>query len=119
MPDVHALPAPIVPQDWGNVDTSIDGEAPEWLSESQFDRYTETVRNLLATAGLEVEDPDPRDPAHIEASSPHSGFKAEIDIHEDRTAEWIITGFDETPEGTRALALASLIVRLLNVETDV
>jgi hypothetical protein len=117
MTDVHALPAPIVPHGWKGVDTSIDAETPELLSPEQLDRYVETVTALLSTAGLEVSAPDRHAPARLEVTAPNGPFVVELDIRDDRSAEWSITGGDELLEHTPALRLAAFVAALLNSTT--
>ncbi|MBB4930744.1 hypothetical protein F4561_001564 [Lipingzhangella halophila] len=106
-------PAQIVPHQWDGVDTSIDAEPPELLSPEQLDRYVDTVTELLTAAGLEVRTPDERDPTHLEVNAPTGRFTVELDIRDDRTAEWSLSGGDEVPENTTALDLASVVVALL------
>ncbi|MFL1430703.1 MULTISPECIES: hypothetical protein [unclassified Nocardiopsis] len=112
MTEVHALPAPIVPHGWDNVDTSVDNEVPELLSDDQLDRYVTTVAELLRACGLTV-DLDPSDPCHLEAYGTDRNMTLEVDIREDRSAEWSISGGDELDPGTKALTMAAVLARLL------
>ncbi|WP_156184909.1 hypothetical protein [Allosalinactinospora lopnorensis] len=70
MTDVSTLPAPSIPQAWDCVDTSIDAETPELLSEEQFDRYTETVTAPLTAAGLTVHGLSEREPGRWRSPTP-------------------------------------------------
>ncbi|TDQ45384.1 hypothetical protein [Actinorugispora endophytica] len=117
MTDVHALPTPIVPQGWGGVDTSIDTEVPELLSEDQFDRYTETVAALLDAAGLTVRVPDENTPGSLRITNQKTGFTVELDMRDDRGADWTLEASDEIPEGTTALRLAIRIAEILGTAT--
>lgn len=112
MTEVRTLPAPIVPKEWNGVDTSIDAEAPELLSDDQFDRYVETVAALISAGGLDVT-ASGTDHGHLDVSHPDTGFTLELDLREDRSAEWTLSAGDETDPGTSALQTASLIARLL------
>lgn len=112
MNEIHALPTPIVPKEWNGVDTSIDAESPEMLSEDQFDRYVETVAALVSASGLVVT-ASATDHGHLDVSHPDTGFTLELDLHEDRSAEWALSADNETEPGTSALQTASLIARLL------
>ncbi|MDA8369990.1 MAG: hypothetical protein M0026_08965 [Nocardiopsaceae bacterium] len=112
MTDVHALPVPSVHHGWESVDTSIDTETPALLSDEQLTRYCETVAALLTAAGLRVRSSE-EDPTSIEVTNPRTGQGAELDIRDDRSAEWILTGGDEVPEGTTALRLAARITELV------
>ncbi|RNL80630.1 hypothetical protein [Halostreptopolyspora alba] len=114
MAEVPPIPAAIVPERWREIDTSIDTETPGLLSPDQFDRYVETVTELLTTAGLTVTALDSRDPGHLEVSAPHGRFTLELVIRDDRSAEWSVTGGDEVAEDTHALQLAALAVSLLD-----
>ncbi|RKS07906.1 hypothetical protein DFP74_3594 [Nocardiopsis sp. Huas11] len=113
MTEVHALPALIVPKEWDGVDTSIDAEIPELLSEDQFDRYVQTVADLVRTAGLNVVVSE-NDHGHLDVSHPDTGFTLELDLRDDRSAEWALSADDETEPGTPALQTASLVDRLLS-----
>lgn len=113
MPDIQPIPAPPPAAESCGVDTSIDRETPELLSPEQFDRYTETVSALLAASGLEVRTPDPDTPSALEVSCRGTGFTLELDLREDRSAEWSITGADEVAEGTTAAGMAAAVARLL------
>ncbi|WP_435108473.1 hypothetical protein [Nocardiopsis synnemataformans] len=112
MTEVHALPAPIVPKEWNGVDTSIDAETPELLSEDQFDRYVDTVAALVSASGLDVTASD-TDHGHLDVSHPDTGFTLELDLREDRSAEWALSADDETEPGTSALQTAALVACLL------
>ncbi|WP_116245820.1 hypothetical protein [Nocardiopsis sp. FIRDI 009] len=112
MNEVRVLPAPILPKEWNGVDTSIDAETPELLSDDQFDRYVQTVADLLAAAGLDVT-VSADDHGHLDVHHPTSGFNVELDLREDRSAEWSLNADDESEPGTTALQLASLVTRLL------
>lgn len=114
MTDVSTLPAPSISQEWDGVDTSIDAEPPELLSEDQFDRHIETVTALLTTAGLHVRTPDEREPATLEVANRATGYTVELDLRDDRSAEWGLTASDEIPEGTPALDVAMTIAHLLH-----
>ncbi|GAA3735277.1 hypothetical protein HDA32_003975 [Spinactinospora alkalitolerans] len=113
MTDVHALPAPIVAYDWDGVDTSIDAETPRLLSDEQFDRYAETVAALLTAAGLDVRTPNEGAPSTLEIHNRRTGHTVELDMRDDRSAEWSLSAGDEIPEDTPALDLAAQIARLL------
>lgn len=113
MTEAHAPPAPIVPHAWGGVDTTVDEETPELLSEEQFDRYVETVAELLRASGLTV-DTHPSDPSQMRARMPGSPFSMEVDIRDDRSAEWSIDGAEETDPGTKAVTMAFTLARLLD-----
>ena len=90
----------------------MDNEIPELLSDEQLDRYLETVAELLRAAGLDVET-DPEDPNRLEARAPGGSVQLEVDIREDRSAEWSLTGGDESGPGTRALSLAATLAGVL------
>ncbi|OLT27368.1 hypothetical protein BJF83_01950 [Nocardiopsis sp. CNR-923] len=117
MTEAHALPAPIVPYDWGGVDTSVDDETPELLSEDQLDRYVETVAELLRSAGLDV-DTGRDDPTHLSVRRSGGRFTLDLYIRDDRSTEWAIEGGDEVSEGTTAVRLASFLVPLMTVDAD-
>ncbi|SHK31701.1 hypothetical protein SAMN05421803_117103 [Nocardiopsis flavescens] len=112
MTEVRTLPAPIVPHGWGDIDTSVDNEVPELLSEDQLDRYVATVAELLRACGLTV-DLDSSDPGNLEVYGAGSTMSLEVDIRDDRSAEWSISGGDELDPGTKALAMAAALARLL------
>ena len=113
MTDVHALPTPIVSQAWQEVDTSIDTETPRLLCEEQFERYTATVAALLEAAGLEVRTDDDN-PAALRVRHPRTGYTVELDMCEDRSAQWTLDAADEIPEDTPAVRLAATITGILN-----
>ncbi|MCY9784110.1 hypothetical protein KIK06_09415 [Nocardiopsis sp. EMB25] len=115
MTEVRALPTPILPKAADGVDTSIDAETPELLSDDRFDRRVETVSALLAAAGLEVSRSD-SDPGHLNVDHPGTGFTVELDLREDRGFEWALRGDDEIEPGTTALRTASFVARLLSPE---
>ncbi|MFV2194834.1 hypothetical protein [Nocardiopsis sp. LOL_012] len=117
MTEVCALPAPIVPYDWDGVDTSVDEEVPELLSEDQLDRYVETVSELLSAAGLRVTR-DPGDTAHLSVGKSGGRFTLDLYIRDDRSTEWTIEGGDETPTGTTAVGLAAFLAPLMRADTD-
>lgn len=112
MTEVHTLPAPLVPHGWRDVDTSVDNEVPELLSDEQLDHYVDTVVELLRAAGLHV-DTDLADPTRLAVRAPVSNLELEVDIRDDRSAEWSLTGGDEVDSGTGALTLATMLARLL------
>ncbi|MFV2196653.1 hypothetical protein [Nocardiopsis sp. LOL_012] len=97
------------------VDTSIDTEAPELLSDDQFDRHVQTVAALLTASELEVTSSD-ADPGHLDVGHPRTGFTLELDLREDRSTEWSLRADDGTDPGTNALQTASIIARLLSPE---
>ncbi len=72
--------------------------------------------SLLRAAGMEVEGPDVDDPAHLEARRPGGRLTLEVDVKEDRSAEWSVSGDGELDAGTKALALAGFLVRVLDTE---
>ena len=113
MTDVHALPTPIVSQAWQEVDTSIDAETPRLLCDEQFERYTATVAALLEAAGLTVHH-SAEDPASLRVCHPRTGYTVELDMREDRSAEWSLDAGDEIPENTPAVRLAATITGILN-----
>lgn len=113
MTDVHALPTPIVSQAWQEVDTSIDSETPRLLCEEQFERYTSTVAALLEAAGLDVHR-RAQDPASLRVCHPRAGYTVELDMREDRSAEWCLEAGDEIPEDTTAVRLAATVAGILN-----
>ncbi|PSK98806.1 hypothetical protein CLV63_10430 [Murinocardiopsis flavida] len=114
MTDVHTLPAPIVAHAWDGVDTSIDAEVPELLSDDQFDRYSGTVAALLTAAGLDVRAPNENDPSSLRVSNLRTRHTVELDMRDDRSADWPLGTGDEIPEGTSAADLAAQIARLLS-----
>lgn len=115
MSDVHTLPAPILPDQWAGVDTSIDAETPEILSEDQLDRYAATVASLLGALGWKVETTVSCDGAQLDITNPNLGFDhtLELIIRDDRSAEWRLDAGDDLLEGTPALELATRIATLL------
>ncbi|GAA3753059.1 hypothetical protein [Salinactinospora qingdaonensis] len=116
MTDVRTLPVSSVYHEWEGIDTSIDSEAPELLSEEQLTRYSETVATLLRALGLWIRTPDEGDPTRLEITSPTTGHTVELDLYDDRSAEWSLTG--AAPEGTSASRLASTMAALLTVDSQ-
>ncbi|MEV2275514.1 hypothetical protein AB0I72_07995 [Nocardiopsis sp. NPDC049922] len=90
-------------------------ETPELLSEDQLDRYVETVAELLRAAGLRVETDD-GDTTHLSVSWPGGRFTLEAYLRDDRSAEWTIEGGDDVGEGTTAVGLATLLVRMMEAD---
>lgn len=117
MSDVHILPAPILPDAWRDVDTSIDTEPPELLSEEQLERYADTVAALLRTAGMLVEITLLDAQVKVDITDPHSDLGAELTIDDDRSTEWRLTGENNLPAGTTAHHLARLIAAILTTAT--
>ncbi|MDS1269074.1 hypothetical protein RIF23_02055 [Lipingzhangella sp. LS1_29] len=114
MPDVPTLPTPSIPEAWDKVDTSIDTEPPENLSEDQFDRHVETVTALLAAAGLQVRQRDYGDAGSLQIRTRSGDHSVELDLREDRGADWTLTADGEIPEGTPTQDIAARITRLLH-----
>ncbi|WP_017572230.1 hypothetical protein [Nocardiopsis halotolerans] len=54
------------------------------------------------------------DHGHLDVNHPDTGFTLELDLREDRSAEWMLSTDDETAPGTSALRTAFLIARLLS-----
>ncbi|MDS1268717.1 hypothetical protein RIF23_00240 [Lipingzhangella sp. LS1_29] len=113
MSDVHVLPAPILPDAWQDVDTSIDTEPPELLSEEQLDRYAETVAALLRGAGLCVEITPLTAQVQLDITDPTSDLSAELVIDDDRSAAWTLHGESDLPPGTTTRTLAGLLTTIL------
>ncbi|OLT29596.1 hypothetical protein BJF83_10595 [Nocardiopsis sp. CNR-923] len=70
---------------------------------------------LLTAAGLEARTCD-SDPGHLDVGHPDTSFTVELNLREDRGAEWCLRGDDEIVPGTTALQTASAIARLLSPE---
>ncbi|WP_017538991.1 hypothetical protein [Nocardiopsis halophila] len=66
---------------------------------------------MPAAFGLEDRTPGPDAPP-LEGSCRGTGFTLELDLREDRSAEWSITGGDEVTEGTTAVGMAAAVARL-------
>lgn len=112
----HEPPTSSIAQAWQDVDTSIDAETPEQLSQEQFDRYVATVTELLTAAGLTVTKQEAScDEAELELTNralPYSNT-LQLFLRSDRSAEWHLEIGDELLENTPAQALATLITGLL------
>ncbi|GAA3746130.1 hypothetical protein GCM10022402_27050 [Salinactinospora qingdaonensis] len=83
------------------------------LSDEQFDRYTQTVTALLTALGLDVHVPHHRAPGSLEVRNPRTGQTLELDMRDDRSAEWNLEAGDDIPEGTSATGIATQISRIL------
>lgn len=120
MPDVRELPVPIVPDDWTQVDTSIDYEPPEipqTLSKRQFQRHVDAITALLTTAGLTVT-PSPThrdDTAELCVTNPalDCDHTLSLTVRTDRSAEWVLDLGDEAPDAAPTTSVAAHVLALL------
>ena len=114
------VPAPIVPQNWDEIDTSIDDESPHVLSDEQFERYCTTVRDLLVAAGLDVQD---LGRARSRAVNVHDirtldiddGPNMQVTLAHDRIANVEITFDEDSGEPFTTVQLVGHLLRLLEL----
>lgn len=113
MTEAPALPAPSIPEPWDEIDTSIDTEPPEYLSEDQFERHVEAVLALLTAAGLQARRREHGGAGALQVRNRHGDHILELDLHEDRGADWTLTADGALPEGTSSQNIAAHVTQLL------